>query len=197
MRPFKANGSRMIPKGGEPMRLSWQTRLFTLQSSRSVLASFQRLVPICQRLHKGNKSILFGIAKSQMADRFCIHVRGCFWGRPTCSFLTSIPWLASRKRVPCIVEVNDLLETLEIAVVAISLDELRVWPLVDVSQCRDLDTAIVFSSMLDPVCVGDRWTAQEVLVLKKCANAEIDVSGSVLIGRIAREIRMILLIKGD
>ena len=81
--------------------------------------------------------------------------------------LARVSWLASWKYIPRIVEVNDLFEAFEIAVVSVCFHELSIGPLIGISKRWNLDTAVVCSCVFDPVGIRYRGSAQEVLVLKK------------------------------
>lgn len=161
------------------------TPIYMRQST--IACSFpSRLIAIGQRPHKFDKSILLSICQPKTADRFCIHIRRSFRRRPACLFLASVSWRASGKNVPCVVEVNNLFEAFEIAIVAIGFDELRIRPLVHIPKRWDLHPAIVVRCVLHPVCIRDGRLTQEMLVLQKCAHAKIDVRGAICVCHIAK-----------
>src|ERR1019366_8075911 len=67
--------------------------------------------------------LLLRVRQSELAYLGCVHVFGHFWRRPS-----------RAGNVPRVIEVHDFLERLEVAVVAVGLDEARIRPLVHVAQ---------------------------------------------------------------
>src|SRR5450756_2001371 len=67
--------------------------------------------------------LLLRVRQSELAHLGCVHVFGHFWRRPS-----------RAGNVPRVIEVHDFLERLEVAVVAVGLDEARIRPLVHVAQ---------------------------------------------------------------
>src|ERR1019366_7577656 len=70
---------------------------------------------------------LLPVVQSKIPHLDCVDVVGHFWRRPS-----------RAGNVPRVVEVNDLFQRLEVAVVAVRLHELPGWPQVDVAQGWDL-----------------------------------------------------------
>src|ERR1019366_2054185 len=68
----------------------------------------------------------------------CVDVVGYFWRRPS-----------RAGNVPRVIEVHDFLERLEVAIVAVGLDEARIRPLVHVAQGGDL----VLAQLRPPECL--------------------------------------------
>src|ERR1035441_7936097 len=66
---------------------------------------------------------LLTVVQSKIPHLGCVHVEAHFWRRPS-----------RAGNVPRVVEVNDLLQRLEVAVVAVRLHELPGWPQVHVAQ---------------------------------------------------------------
>ena len=97
---------------------------------------------------------------------------------------------AFRQHVSRVVEVDDLLQALEIAIVAIGLHEIRSRPLVDIAQCGNAEPTVEQRRQSLPGLVCVLWTAQKV------ADAEIDAPLARRIDDIAEFIRLRLLVVG-
>ena len=81
------------------------------------------LVSVTQGLQEGDDGTLLGIGPTKPPDFTGVHVRGALRYRPTRNPLTRIAGWTARQHVARATEVDDLLETLEIAVVAVGLGE--------------------------------------------------------------------------
>src|ERR1035437_10046491 len=102
------------------------TLMFRVLSSACLLV-FRRHVAIGERPQERDDGKLLPVVQSKIPHLGCVDVVGHFWRRPS-----------RAGNVPRVVEVNDLLQRLEVAVVAVRLHELPGWPQVDVAQGWDL-----------------------------------------------------------
>src|ERR1035437_8764590 len=84
-------------------------------------------VAIGEGLQECDDRKLLTVVQSKISHLGCVDVVAHFWRQPS-----------RAENVPRIVEVNDLLQRLEIAVVAVRLHELPGWPQVDIAQGWDL-----------------------------------------------------------
>ena len=98
-------------------------------------------IAVSKRPEEGNNVVLLLIRKAEIAA-MRIQVLWSLGCRPARNLLGWIAGRAFRQRVSCIVEVNDLLEALEIAIVAISLHKIRSRPLVDIAQGGNTETTV-------------------------------------------------------
>ena len=108
--------------------------------------SLFQLPTVTKRPEEGNDCVLLRVGQSKPSHEPRVHVRGCFRCRPAAYSFTGIIRLATRQDVARVVEVHDRLEALEIAIVAIGFDEIRIGPLVHVAQRWHLKSAHVLSA---------------------------------------------------
>ena len=93
-----------------------------------------RLVTIGQRLEKGNNGVFLCITKAEMTHLRRIDVGRLFRRWPACHLLAGVSGLAPRKHIPRIVEMHNLLQVFEVAVVRVGFDEIRSRSFVDIAQ---------------------------------------------------------------
>src|SRR5216683_2952931 len=94
-------------------------------------------VSIRQGLHERNDGILLILAEAEIAELARVHVCDDLRRRPARDLLAGIISRAARQDVACVVEMHDVLEAGEVPIVHVGFDKGRVWPLVDVAQCRN------------------------------------------------------------
>ena len=113
-------------------------------------------IPVGQRPQKRDNLVFFLVRESEIA---CggIDVVGDFGSRPARQL-----FCAGRARpalalvdVPRIVEVHDLFEALQIAVVHIGLNEIRVRAHVDIAQGRNLHLAVELLRVVRPLGIRE------------------------------------------
>jgi hypothetical protein len=98
-------------------------------------------VAIGQRLEEGDEVILLLTGEAEIAARR-IEVLRSLRRRPARDLFPCRTTFAFGEHISRVVEVHDLLQALEIAVVTVSLYEIGSRTLVDVPQGRDTETAI-------------------------------------------------------
>jgi hypothetical protein len=64
---------------------------------------------------------------------------------------------------------------------SVRLDEVRRRPLVNVAQCRDLESAAVLRCQWLPARIDGRWLTERMAVRKESPDAAIDKSGAILV----------------
>ena len=107
-------------------------------------------IPICKGLQKRHELVFLLGGQSQATDRF-IYVLWYFWGGPTGRLLSRGALRTARKAIARVVEVDDFLQALEVAVVHIGLDEIGARPFVDISHRAHLELAVESRSQLRPI----------------------------------------------
>src|SRR5213593_1016685 len=122
------------------------------RSERSELDKASMFIPICKRLQKRHELVFLLGGQSEATDRF-IYILWYFWGGPTGRLLSRVALRTARKAIARVVEVDDFLQALKVAVVHIGLDEIGARPLVDISQCGHLELAVESRSQLRPICI--------------------------------------------
>src|SRR5258705_13613696 len=98
-----------------------------LQKSR-VLGSPLRVscwlfISVSQCLQKRDELILPFIGQPEVPNR-CVHILHDFWRRPANHLFSRSALLAMRKFVARVIEVNDLLQALKVAIVCVRFDEV-------------------------------------------------------------------------
>src|SRR5450759_739062 len=94
-----------------------------------------RAIAVTERLEEGDDRLLLHRRQAEVADFAGVHGGRVLRCRPRHALPSGTGDVAG------VVEVDDLLEALEVAVVAVGLDEARVGPPVDVAQRRHLELA--------------------------------------------------------
>src|SRR5450759_2368622 len=80
-------------------------------------------VAIGEGLQVGDDGELLPVVQSKISYLGCVDVDSHFWG-----------WPSRAGNVPCVVEMNDLLQRLEVTIVRVGFNEMLRWPQVDVAQ---------------------------------------------------------------
>jgi hypothetical protein len=94
--------------------------------------------PVAERLHKAHQRIFLLVGEAEPSNELGVHIVGRFRCGPARGALAEVIGSAARQDVPRVIEMRNRLQTPEIAVVPISLDEAGIGPLVDIPQRRDL-----------------------------------------------------------
>ena len=69
---------------------------------------------------------------------------------------------------------HNLLQAGEVSIMAIGLHEGWIGPLVDIAQCRHLNSRLIVWRQLEPTLVYRGGLAQQMSLLEKSADAAID-----------------------
>src|SRR5260370_15721290 len=117
-------------------------------------------VPVAQRLHESDQRVLLLLRQPEISDLARVHVLGGLRGGPAAGALPRIRRGAAPEHGAPVVEVHDLLEASEGAIVSVGLDEIPARPLVDIAQWRHLVAARVLPLPRAPGPIPLRKAAQ-------------------------------------
>src|SRR5262249_251433 len=140
-------------------------------------------VTVGQGLKEGDDLVLFLIGEPEVT-KFLTQVLTNLRGRPAGRLFAGVALFASRQGVACIVEVDKLLETLQIAVVHVRLHERGTWSDVHVAQSLDLHFAVKLQRERYPC----RVRVDPVLTSQETPNPQV---GKASAGRITRKSELI------
>src|SRR5262249_50723303 len=122
----------------------------TAESSSPGRLLWWRLVSVRECLQEGYDLVFLFIGQPQISNRRVPVLRDLrIW--PARHLLSSSAILTTREFVARVVEVDDFLQALEVAIVHVGLDEVGARPLVHIPQRRDLELAVELRSEPYPV----------------------------------------------
>src|SRR5208282_742751 len=107
----------------------------------------RRLCFVGEGLHKCDKVVFLSIAQAEITASRVQVFRG-LGSRPARYLLPGRARLASRQSIPGIIEMDDFLKTLKVAIMAIGFYDVRSWTLVHVAQRRDPEATIKFRPLV-------------------------------------------------
>src|SRR5262249_19107469 len=100
-----------------------------------------RPVAVRESFQKSHKLVFLLVGQFKFTDGR-VHVSEKLRSRPTRSLFTGIALPAPAKCIAGVIEVDDFLKALKVAIVHVRLHEIVTWPFVDIPQSRDLKLAV-------------------------------------------------------
>ena len=139
-------------------------------------------VAVGERLQESDEGVFFLVGQLKVAELPFIEVGGVLWLRPTGDLLAGIAWLALGQDVPRVIEMHDLFQAFEVAIVHVSLDETWCGTHVDVAQSGYLELGVELGRELDPRRIGIELAAIALQRAQKGSDSPIDVCRSSDVG---------------
>src|SRR5260370_34203587 len=117
-----------------------------------------------------------------MGELSFMEVGWVFWVRPAGELFAGIAWVALRQDVARVVEMHDLFEALEVAIVHVSLHKAWRGAHVDIAQSGHLELGVELRSAFKPLSIRIELAAIALQRAEEGADSLIDVCRSREVG---------------
>jgi hypothetical protein len=128
-------------------------------------------VSVCMKLTNAFSS---SSVRPEVPDLARDHILGRFRCGPAACRFPGVMGPTARQHVARVVEMHDGLQALEISIVPIGLDELRIVPLVDVAQRRHSKSPSILGRQGKPPRIHGRWLTERMAAGEEAADAAVD-----------------------
>src|SRR5713226_3943502 len=169
---------RVVVLISDPRQKNWYTCRRVQRSNLLRCPRGRHLVAIGQGLQEGDEGIFFLVGQLKVAELAFVEVGWVLWLRPAGDLFAGVAWLALGQDVPRVINMHDLFQAFEVAVVHVVLDEGWHGTHVDVAQSGYLELGVELGRELDPRRIGIELAAIALQRAQKGSDSPIDVCRS-------------------
>src|SRR6266851_3374450 len=173
---------RVVVLISDPRQKNWYTCRRVQRSNLLRCSHGRHLVAIGQGLQESDEGIFFLAGQFQVAQLPFVEVGWVLGLGPAGDLFAGIAWLALRQDVAGVIEMHDLFQAFEVAIVHVGLDETWRGTHVDVAQRGYLELGVELGRELDPRRIGIELAAIALQRTQKGSDSGIDVRRSGDIG---------------
>src|SRR5713226_5722809 len=186
---------RVVVLISDPRQKNWYTCRRVQRSNLLRCPHGRHLVAVGKGLQESDEGIFFLVGQFEVAELPFIEVGWVLWLGPAGDLFAGVVWLALGQDVPRVIEMHDLFEAFEVAIVHVSLHKGWRGTHVDVAQSGNLELGVELGREFDPPRIRIQLAAIALQRAQKGADSRIDVRRSGEVGSVAALVGPALVIE--